>query len=393
MDNFELKVDISHWNLDGLDLLGTPKQSGEVRVIALNPDSGIVGRVLTIRNMILILRPAKRVVERIDPETNSSTKHHDWREEEFLDMTVCGDNLFSLVSNRDGQQIRQYRVIPDRILKEMSWNLLCAPATSDTKIAVSYLPGRNSPVAIVGPLEDQTIVSLVLETDPPACEQLNVVLDDSPISLGPEFDFCIDPRSQTLIVADTLNHRIVEINVNNGRGRVICGVGKSGNSMQHDEPTSALLNSPKAIQIYRPDELVRTGLLNEPSRNVLLHDPQRIKPRTIIIADSGNCSIKKLVEFPLTAALTEGLPRNPIMYTFLGSGEEQLGVILKPNLKAAKDLRTYAIPRPTAIAVSALGELVVTGKSATSLLLLQPATARIDKVILEKASRRGFDRS
>jgi hypothetical protein len=183
-----------------------------------------------------------------------------------------------------------------------------------------------------------------------------------------------------------MQHRILEVVCDTGTTRVICGTGERGETKKQSVATLAKLDLPRSVALYRPGKFVDMGKLAEPWRTFLDFSENERHPRLIFIADSGNYSVKKLIELNPVVARELSLPREPLVYNFIGSGEKQKGDLRPAESKAKKNLNNYSILKPFNVYISELGDLFVVCPSSAFLMLLRPATASADRAINEVGS-------
>ena len=197
--------------------------------------------------------------------------------------------------------------------------------------------------------------------------------------IGSEISICCDDVNESLIITDTQNHRIVEADCKTGIAKVICGTGhleKHKNVVVSKDglaPHRVTLNSPRAVAIYRPSKLISSGYLSKASREILKSDATGVRPRTLIISDSGNHRILKLIELPKTYLLSASSMQRKV-FTLLGGGNHPIEMFnfLKENLN------NYKIDEPVGLTISARGELLIWKRNVPILTLLRPVTAVAD---------------
>jgi hypothetical protein len=387
VQTYQFRCDSNYWNLDALEFWSKPNAEGSIVLQPIIDDLGSIKRIAIVNNqhlgqssLILALRPEARLLQNIfTSPSNQPLTYHLWkRDEELIDMAVHAGKLFVLMKRGGTQSIVQFRVHRRGMIPENEWAIDSHPITSLSRIKVTSI--EDTTVAYIGPIYDRHLLSIGLD-EPPLIRILKVNVSDVKESLGRNWDFCIDARRRTLIIADSENHRIVEVDRITGIAHVICGTGRAGTASDGEVAVKAALNYPHAVAVYRPSEVIRQGLLSEQSMTFLTSDPEQAIPRTILIADTGNFRIIKLIELPFIASQTLSIPDDPFVYTLIGARKEARGGLTKLSKEHKSDLRRYMIPEPSDLAISESGELLVGCGSNQFLIFLRPTSAISDEVI------------
>jgi len=395
MDTYQPRSDLSYWNLDALELWARHKVDGILEKKNVSARINDVSRMAVIKldaegdNHILWLKPSARTIERLSLKSMEITRHHAWAAQElFIDLTmdqsvdaVVKENwLYALVRSNQKYYIRRYRVIANALLPypEILIDSQDLLPGSRLKVGTSRRGTTRAYLSIPGKNQFASIDLASKKT-----ESLTVQMPENYGALSSEIDFCIDTWKDTLVVADSVHHCVVEIDCKSGKAQVICGTGSPGNAPEQTVAEKAQLNSPSSVAIYRPNEVVPDKHLTDPSRVFLTMDPDRIRPRTILVADSGNLRIKKIVELPFDVSYLLGVQDESFIYTLIGSGSESGAKFPRVTPQHKADLRSYPIPKPSKLLTTRSGELIVYFRAEQTFLVLKPASA------LEMKAREG----
>ena len=389
------RCDVDFWNLEGLAPREDLKGKGKLEILAVEGGLENVKRVRVLfdpkerKESILVMRPEWDVVQEVKAESKFARNVLVFRGSDstfnanldFVDMATLEGSVYLL--NKRHSSIHQLNMVNGKLQPIRSWQIEPKYIEDNSKIEVS---SRNRQLtAYIGPCRNGVFLIVTLG----ASVQMRVLPITVPEGVplpGRELSFCVDVISHTLIIADTLLHRILEVDCETGVAKVICGTGERGETRKETNPTQAKLDLPRSVAVYRPAKFVDLGKLDNLSRTVLDFSDDGWYPRIIFIADSGNYSVKKLVELNSVVAERLSLPREPVLHNFVGSGEKQKGDLRLPENKAKKNLRNYPILKPFHVYVSELGDLFVICPSSAYLILLRPATASADRAIHEVGS-------
>lgn len=381
--------DSDAWNLDGLELNPKFREPGIGKVLLKRVDApaspswrvGLFPNLLR-RSLILILRPEDGVLQRIEAGDVTATELLTWQHRDPLDMfvehhyteqTFDGGDVksrsysasFIYLLRRPTGELTRYKLFADELVDDGAWRVSPYSLTPGARVAVAPGPRGRDGVAYVGPCNGGTLIRLSL--DDGRVEEFDAKLPGGGwLRLGDEVHLCVDGAKGSLLVADTASHLIYEVDYQTAEARVVCGAGEPGESPEGTPAVEARIDSPRALAIYRPFELIDEAHLHGDSAELLKEDYLKIRPRTIIFADSGNRKVKKIVD-------AGARPDEQLTYTLLGSGGGGAAPPDAPGGRAA-DLRAWPINVPFDLAVSNLGELLVACASAEFLILLRPAT-------------------
>lgn len=395
MEKIWPRYDIDFWNLDGLTLREQFEGKGEMKILPVEGGLEAVKRVRVLydsksnKQSILILRSEWGVVQELNPDSKSVRPVLIFKDKDFseaanldvVDMATFGGGVYLL--NKRHNRIHHLNMVKGKLQPAGSWQIDSDYILEISQIEVASHNGQL--MAYVGPCRNGVFLVIKLST-PIQMNVLEIKLPEKMGSLGRELSFCVDELNYSLVVADIMHHRIVEVDCDSGIAKIICGTGEKGNSQKEEIGKLARLDLPRSVAIYRPGKYVTTGKLSEQSRTFLDLSANGRKPRIIFIADSGNYSIKKLVELSFPVADLLSLPAEPILYNFIGSGKKQKGDLRPLEHKSRNDLRNYSILKPFDLFVSELGELFIICPSSMFLILLRPATASADRAVKEVGS-------
>lgn len=390
MDAYKLRCDTNFWNLDALEFQDKPNAKGTIALRTIKADLGFIKRIAVINGPLLdqngvalFLRPENRVIQGFTISPHPEEKEFRTpREEAYVDMAVEAGNLYLLTERAGRRFITRFQPLKMNIRPKREWILEVPAFTSATRLQISV--NQQSTVAYIGPCVDKQFLCVELGESPQAIARaIPISLADS---LGSELNFSVDSQTGTLVIADTQNHRVVEVDSVTGEASVICGTGKPGNARECEVSNKAALNLPAAVAVYRPSEVINKGLLKSPSETFFTGDPKNTRPRTILIADSGNFRVKKMVELPSIASLNFNLPTEPFIYTLIGTGTEIRGTHRKISYGDKSDLRKYPIPRPTDLSVTASGDLLIGCQTNQTFIFLRPSTS-LSKEVSEQIYR------
>jgi hypothetical protein len=396
MHTGEKVYDSDGWNLDAVELNPAFKRDGSGKMllkrVAESPTTswriGLMFNSILHRTLIMALRPQARVLQAIDSTGHTETSKHvlSWQHNRSNDMFVehryvevktdkgllmhrsYEVSLLYLLNRSEGE-ITRYKWLVNELTLQDIWSVRPYNLTSTTRIAVMSHSGAPGSVAYVGPCKGGKFIKVDLSGDGRVEEfKIRTAGTRDRLSLGDEVYLCGDHANDSLLISDTKNHLIYEVKCESAEATVICGTGQRGDCPEGEPARNAQINSPRTLVLYRPSELIDRAHLSTASLKLLEQDANRIRPRTIIFADSDNLKVKKIVD---TSAWEETRA-----YTLLGSGISE-GAAPEPPDACWEDFRTYPINRPFDLAVSNLGELLIACESTPFLILLRPASTII----------------
>lgn len=391
-----VKFNIHHWNLDGLKP-SKPKAEGRKSTIDLGDKLGPLRRAAAVNLLgseekILLLRGKKQIIiQGLDlgsPKMRITMKS--WGNKEIVDMAVGGRVLYAL--DKTNNRIESFPLDPRDEVQPQFWNVGPIGITTHSKLALVQNDTDELPhTAYIGGGREGRLFAVFLN-DNQHVGEVDVSIPTEPKTLGKELYLCPDPQNRTLLVSDTAHHRILELKINRAApatAEVLCGTGQPGTPEEGDIAAQAPLSSPKALVLYRHQEVISDELIHEDLRAVFSYDPDRVRPRTILFVDSGSSSVKKLIDFPPQVEDLHETPSNMAVYTLLGSPQKPLLGLLPSSRK--DDLRNVAVTKPIDLAVTASGELVIASETPPTLLLLRPATSLDEQTVHVKAGKLKID--
>ena len=385
------RSDFSFWNLDWLNPRKNIQMMGMGQVVSIPNISKCFIKQVSILNRgeLLLLIPDKRIIQMIEPGTKNIYTVYEWSENEnLIDMAVIKDRIYVLdLAGKRIALIKKEVQNTNKFKISTFWSIQEHKLLKNSRVAVYCDEKNNANKVYITPVNDNEILLLDIDDDSSkysiSTQSLKFEIDkkqtNSKQKIGSEIHLCLDDVKESLIITDTQNNRILEADCKTGMAEVICGtehLDKSKNVISKDglAPFRVGLNSPKSTVIYRPSKLISLGYLCSTSKKIIESDKTGVKPRTLIIADSGNNRILKLIELPRTHYLAASSNQRKV-FTLLGGGKypiERFSSSIDDNFKG------YKIDEPIGLAVSAIGELLVWKKNISILTLLRPATAFTD---------------
>lgn len=391
-----VKFNIHHWNLDGLKP-SKPKAEGKKSIIDLGDKLGPLRKAAAVtllggEEKILLLRGKKKIIiQSLDPGSPKTREPlKSWGNKEIVDMVVVGRVLYVL--DKTNNRIESFPLDPRDEAEPQFWNVGSIGITTHSRLALVQNETDELPhTAYIGGGREGRLFAVSLD-DSQQVSDIDVSIPTEPKTLGKELYFCPDPQNRTLLVSDTAHHRILELKINRAApatAEVLCGTGLPGTPEEGELAAHASLSSPRALALYRHQEVISDELIHEDLRVVFSYDPDRVRPRTILFVDSGSSSVKKLVDFPPQVEDLHETPANMAVYTLLGSPQKPLLGFLPSSKK--DDLRNVAVTKPVDLVVTAGGELVVASETPPTLLLLRPATSLDEQTVYVKAKKFKID--
>lgn len=398
---YTVKYDPSFWNIDSLSLRGTLDGLGSTKTVFTHPEDrrDVIAASMTDLGNIVALRP--RRVELIDVAGTLVDSYECKNDEVYIDIANAADSV--LLLNYATQSVDSFREIltdnatvrtggkKSELKKSSSWAVLDHKIERGTRLSVSKSKNEVLIVCFYS-VEDGSIALGRPSNWPTELEMKRITLHlpDAGPRLGTEVHACIDNRKETIIVADTLNHRILEADYRTFHATHLCGIDGPGTCETEGEIcTKAPLRYPRGVALYRCRDVVLEDYFSDDAKSFILADATGVLPRTIIIADSANLQLKRIVDLP-------GSIDGPKLFTLLGSGKKPSGWFQGarrfeiPNSDfGTDDLRKMNFHDPRALTVSAQGEVLVRTGSQDYLYLLQPATSVPRRTITEKLQRAG----
>lgn len=394
------------WNLDGLELKKEFKTSGQLQlkragsIISSSWQVGFLHDHILRTTLIVLLRPGDGQLQCVD-STDQKFDVPEWPVEQSPAMFIehryleegfgLGEvdsrnymNSFLYLLSRDEGEVSRYSLSLNGLSGDEIWPLGEYRLTSKTQIAVASPHDETDSTAYIGPCEGGAFIRLDLAGE--SIEEFPIRLPGAEDKLGDEVYLCPDDANRSLLISDTENHRIIEVDCQTSQAEIICGTGERGAAPEGEPAASARIDSPRGIAVYRPFDLIDEGFLTEKSKELVQSDVQKIRPRTVIFADSGNFKVRKIVDPGKDLADSLSVSERPSLYTLLGTGYATDALTVLAN-DYWEDLRTYPITKPFALAVSNIGELLVACASTPYLILLRPATT----IISERGYFAGFN--
>jgi hypothetical protein len=379
------RYDLHFWNLDFLDYVKL-QPLGELRPIyPPQPDANDCISLLGTGEVI-ILSQKKKVLAILRPDTYQWIELTRFAEHEnLIDMAVGQESVYFYEASRGA--IIRIGISDAKIVAEQRWILGKQNQHPFARLAVSRPSPEHAALAYLAPTSDGGILAVEL-TDSPTIKHLPPPEGSS--GLDSNVHICVDARNRTLLVTEPAAKRVTEMNYESGAS-AICWTPTTptliGSLGEHYDVKRSV---PRSVAIYRTRRLIPQALIKLNSRDVLTSDPTKVRPRTLLIADSGNFCIWKLVQLPFSPLLLDLAGKNQ-MLAFLGSGNRPELTQSAPRPHQEENLRKYHLPPPRDIGVSYFGEILVRSEPEYAMLLLRPATAKLEGAISREAKSKTLD--
>ena len=397
--------DVHYWNLDWLAPRDDLKAQGAISSIPLLVAGRHVSRPAATRDSrIFYVIPQQRVVRCHDLNSRKSTTVYRWSDSERVVSVAAAEEHVYLLDAAGPSVALVRRSSEGEWSIARRWPLASVPpAGEQSRLVVAADESLGVDVAFIGPSVRGTLLKVALVEGTPCAEEVVIRIATGTglrhAPLGNDWSFCVDDRKRTVLVADAANHRVLEADSTTGEAAVLCGSGQPGMAQAGEEAASARLNAPLDVALYRPGDVDLDNLANQSQEVLRLSDG--VLPRTVVIADSGNYRLVKVVEFPPKQILAPAIPpgqADPFtgiagrrrVYGLIGSTEvpERRTTVPPPMVR---DLRAYPLYKPVQLAVSRWGEIVVVMDEAQYLLHLRSATAAAGVETTSKAKHFSTD--
>jgi len=307
--------------------------------------------------------------------------------ETLIDLTVVQNSIYGYEGK--SRSIIRFEFRQDTIVAEERWALgRQAPSHSLVRLAVSRPTPQRPPTAYLAPTSAGGILAVKL-ANPPEIRHLAAPVESTSLKEG--VHICADARNNTLFVTEPTAQRISEMNCDTGESTLVWTPTSPAALDSLGERYSPQRARPTAVAVYRTRRLIDKGILKPNSRSLLASDPSRVKPRTLLIADSGNFCIWKLVQLPPSDLLLDLANKNQLL-AFLGSGiQPQAERNYHPTANEEENLRRYQLPRPLEISLSQFGDVLIRSDPEYPMILLRPATARGESLVRQEARSQKLD--
>jgi hypothetical protein len=366
-------TDINFWNFDYLIPRSKLIINGRVDFINLNANR-IIKKIAQLSDRHIVIQSLNpQTIETIHPNKFTISSVLSWNDEEQIsDMSVIGNSIYVI------DKLKNSIVKFINNTEKVNYYFDNIEFSSSDKFCVQNFHSISSPFCYVLLQKSREIVYAIM-SESKANKKLvfrnAIFLDD--YLLGKEIYFCIDNRNKSFLISDTDNHRVIEINIDTKKIINTFGKGKPGRSLEGANATEALLNKPRGIDLYRHNDIINANYISEPSLEFLRSSPNGIRPRTIVIADSGNNSVKRIIDFHIDHKKPQFSNRFEI-FTLLGSGESPPTQTVTQKDRQNEILNKIRIHKPIDISISSLGELVLFTENYRYIIALRPASALAD---------------
>jgi hypothetical protein len=379
--------DSDRWNLDGLRLKRNLDVQGIIKIIPLKKDLLQINRAFVCGDdgTCLLFDFSKKEIFRVNDDSNETSSFYTWTYN-FTDVQVVGDSIFGL--DADDGLIVEFTVDDDRVVKVGEWKIKDLSPTNKFVVKVDSA-GRKTAYLIDN--ESRELLSIILNHEAPT-ERISINHYRGK-RFGSVFFLTADSENKSILVSDTKNHRILEIDCKTGNTVLIGGTGKPGDA-DGGVPSKARLGEPAAIAIYRQRKHITFDKLDSASRQILEMDPQQVYPRLLLVASSYGNKIKKIIETPLRPSFYGSLYFDKKIYTLIGGIEDEAPeeeiLFAEENAEYSKvaHINRLTMPQPLDINVSRQGEVLILTEDSDHyrLILLRPSVA-VSEISLHKISK------
>jgi hypothetical protein len=373
-----LFTDINFWNFDCLIPRSKLRINGRVDFLNLNGNR-IIKKIAQLSDRHIVIQSLNpQTIETIHPNKFTISSVLSWDDEEQIsDMSVIGNSIYII------DKLKNIIVKFINNTEKIHFYFDNIEFSSSDKFCVQNFNSILNPFCYVLLQKSREIVYAIMsesKINKKIVFRNAIFLDD--YLLGKEIYFCIDNRNKSFLISDTDNHRVIEINIDTKKIMNTFGKGKPGQSLEGANATEALLNKPRGIDLYRHNDIINVNYISEPSLEFLRSSPNGIRPRTIVIADSGNNSVKRIIDFHVDHKKPQFSNRFEI-FTLLGSGESPPTQTVTQKDRQNENLNKIRIHKPIDISISSLGELVLFTENYRYIIALRPASALADHMKFE----------
>jgi hypothetical protein len=390
------RYDVHCWNLDYLENSSVPPV-GDIRPV-FPPDPNSDDKIAILgTGEVATLRRRDNVLEVFRPDLHQRLELHKFdKHEKLVDMTVVQNTIYFFEGSRG--EISRFEVSSPRqtswgdgnlkIVSTERWFLGHAYGRRFARLAIRRDDSGKPSEAYLAPTPAGGILAVELTAD---LKVRHLPPPPGSTGLADSVYLCVDARAQTLLVTEPESQRITEIDLQTSESKLLWSLDYPARLDEMGDHFKPERSRPSAVAIYRTRRLIPPNILKPGSQDLLAADPKKIRPRTLLIADAGNFCLWKLVQLPYSARLLDHSGRNQLL-AFLGSGLPcQVTKNFHPTDREKENLRNYIIPPPREVSVSSFGEVLVRSDPEWPLLLLRPATAKVESWVGQEAKSRRLD--
>jgi hypothetical protein len=384
MHKKNIKFGRDDWNLDFLQLRGKLFNPGSINKVRIPVDGHAIGAMqFTPDGKLLLLERASGRLHQIDFDTEQG-KANAWEvpwnrpPEVVCDLSTSRRALYFLVPKRrevwvchwsdaaltrTGNQIRFEKLMemPDDTVTEETRITILSDLLEDTVCLAPTASGK----------------ALVFKSKAPRIQDMHLLdiskrEDRKKVHVSA---MCSDWRANSIVIADSNNHKLLELKLGSGRLDVLCGTSKPGYDSEPVPAAHAAIRAPSAVAVARPYDMIPEDLLSRPSNIILSEDHSRILPRTILFSQPQDKAVRRLVQLPDTVRLQSFKGKSTI-YPLLGDH------LLSDDHEPAEGL--FGVSYDCLfLSLSLAGELALL--TADAVLRFCPATA-VNTVTLEQGA-------
>jgi hypothetical protein len=363
MADSTLNYDLDRWNLDGLDL--RLDASGERLLFALDPTLGLMEPAFHIgMGRLAVPRPEAQLLEIIDFKSQQVTKVY--RGHKMLGrLPYAGNGLAFYALDPEIPAILSLVIegIECRVTRTLG-----IPKSVGVLPTTSFSLKRSETEAFV--TVGGEIIRLELGSGQvshlPICPDRS---SKSSVVLKPGARLHLDEVAGTLLIADPQSNKVFELDLQDKTCSSLWSV--EGLDQPRTDTAPGSLSGPRSVVPYHAHAHITYDFLTPSARKLL--NVSHSLPRGILVADTGNCCVRKRADFPKTPLLF-GLSGSTVFTTLLGSGRRAFDISQEVQTAPKDDLRAWSIGTPIGLSVGNAGDLAVTLSDSCSVLVLQPAS-------------------
>jgi len=389
--NSKIYSSLHFWNLDRIQLKKSVTGKGKVERWTLDENSGPIATLaFDDKERLWVIRPNIRAIQVVEMEDSQPRTVVTWSTEENI-VDIVYSMIDGIIYILDACQNRilelgaeSFAANPIECSELKQWALSPYSLDSQSRLAMRTETLDGTPIAYVTLPEKAGIIQFPLITNGTPSPLKFDWHSDIPGSrkLGAPAGVCVDELADALLVADTQEHRVIELDLGDAIGesrvgtKLLCGTAKAGYGTRKSgiddfadggPPNREPVNTPWDVQIYRYADYIDQKLLTRRGIEQIRSDDTGLRPRCILVADMDNHRIRKIVQSK----------RNETLLTLIGNGSESdlphNSVVAVPT----SNLLTVSVRTPCRMTISPLGKLAFGSRQSHIITILHPATANI----------------
>lgn len=377
---------VNHWNLCFTELRG--KLSEEGRVIRKDLRLTEISSLCAVDDEpnIIVLDAKLKLLATVDLTNMEELKPEAkwiWEDSAPTQVANLRSLIFCLIPEKNLIDVLQLER-ENEVSKCIQRGQIKIPEGAvDGTSRMTALQTNDSEFLIVGTTAGGLLRINLLTGD---CDQLNIQNskeEGSSISLGKTFCLSVDAQAGTIIVGDSLNSRILEVNPATGGTTLLVGGTEPGRSYEQDLAETAKIGVPTAVGIVSPRHHVSRSLLSRKSQDLCDRNKGQNRPRAIVFFDTAQEALRRVVELPDDNELLHYRGHRGV-YTLAGIPYIRS---FTPTREPALFIRDLRISDFT---IARTGDLIAAIFPST-LLVIQPASARTSSFIAHSAKRQQID--